>query len=158
MGGGGGLLKCPFSDIRANRKHNINAAGQETNLFERTLWHSEHMQGTHGWTGLICLAPWKCQSITSVSQVLIGVRGDVHPGPRLNWASCISNDMTLFSLPPLISTRAWGNVQRISHACTEPLLPHSQHGAPWQWLSPTPQPHPASNINNHIKAVWQAGR
>lgn len=64
--------------------------------------------------------------------------------------------MTLFSLPPLISTRPWGNVHGISRTRANPPLTHSLLVPARRNLTvtvPNPQPHPVSNINNHVKAV-----
>lgn len=117
----------------------------KTFLFERVL----RVYAQHTWLNMIdldtALFP---RSVNSVSQF-----GHLYSVARLTLGLALSKptgsgayDMTLFPMPPLISTKSLGQCagheQRISHACanlsSSIFLSRSQHTTTWQSVSPTP--------------------
>lgn len=128
----------------------------------------------HVWLGSLCehcttLEP--CQTSSSGSQW-----NNLHYVVELTLGCAASKGAssglcgrTLFAFAsPLISQRAWSDAQGTSRGYLTPTLCLL---SPLHFLylslllpacykltdsAPNPQPHPASNVNNHIKAVWQA--
>lgn len=151
---GAGAMSCwcaPLVWHKGKSKAQDYPNRTKTLLFEKSLWHSEHMHNTHDWTWLIwtrCIISWKYQTINGVSQF-----GHLHYVARLTLGLALTKpagsctyDMTLFSFASInihmSLGRCAGPEQRISHACTNLsssiALSRSQNTTTWQSVSPTP--------------------